>query len=646
MNTVTEGKERELPPDVNGEIVKIATSATLDLSLEVKQAFELKAEGKGAHSRERSSIESRTDLRIAATNEAMRADPTRTESAIKITDEIAKQWVDLDATDFGRIRSETRREFALDAIATHVKTSPEYAKELKDRAPSIAQAADSLNVARTKVEQQLTAEAAAARQQANIDAQAKQRQEAIEAAAVANLAAVRARESIKAAQDLPQPPGKNLSVASNISAEANLEARMRSFDWAYAQSDDAQVFSRGSKEFASMSKELEAFAKAEPAKANALWDEYAEHHKRPDYLSSEQVRPQIPVAQDKPIKRPIDDAEISPELLGRYIVSHEKRSMWDKGTTEFTYRSGEKQGHIAFVDSGKSLTTPGEDRATIRAMLDVAQAKNWKEVTLSGSEEFKRAAWLEANLHGLQARGYEPRQADKQLLQELQQSAKPANSITSIDREPIKTTSVERDTLSKAKQVDGDSLSPAAQTVVANSRQFLLSNDMGEAFTNATINELMGKLRSHEGQVIDHGPAPYKFDQDNESSYFVALNTPAGEQVIWGKGLQEAMLDRKIGEQIILQNFGKKDVVVSEKIRDGNGHVISSQPKNSQLNQWKAELSSRVTTKVQSAQRAEDSRPSFRVFDAAAPRPRAPQRREKEQSPQRTADVKPPARER
>ena len=38
------------------------------------------------------------------------------------------------------------------------------------------------------------------------------------------------------------------------------------------------------------------------------------------------------------------EEELSQALLTRYIVSHEKRGLFDKGATEFTLRSGEEQG--------------------------------------------------------------------------------------------------------------------------------------------------------------------------------------------------------------------------------------------------------------------------------------------------------------
>ena len=322
--------------------------------------------------------------------------------------------------------------------------------------------------------------------------------------------------------------------------------------------------------------------------------------------------------------------ELSQALLTRFIVSHEKRGLLDKGTTEFTFRNGDEQGRVAFVDAGKALSTEREDKATIRAMIEVATAKNWKEVTVSGTDDFKRNAWIEASLIGLQVRGYEPREADKQMLAELQQRNKPANVITAVEqehkrdqpREPARTPA---EPVAQRKHIDGDALTAHEKTVLDNSRAILDSKALGDQFTQAALRELEAKLRGERvyvGEIVDHGRAPYQFNKDNDDSYYVTLKTRAGEQVIWGKGLAEAMQERSAGEQIVLQNIGKRDVTVQERVRDAQGQVIGSRPKESQLNAWKSELLSRFSEKARTdvSNRSVARQPSLGVYDAKAPR--------------------------
>jgi Large polyvalent protein-associated domain 7 len=575
MNGITEGKDRSTPPDRNGEVIFVPTSAAVDLDLEVADASKLKDAGQGDALRARSSIESRTDLRLAATNEAMQADPNRSLSTILIKQETAQRWVDLDAADFGRIRSETRRETSLEAIAGHMRASPMYAEELKKRSPAIAESARELNEARAKIEQDLAVQAAEAQRKLDLAAREGVRQSTLDAAAMASLAAIRARETARVVEQLLKSP-----------------------DTSTQQLRDAQ----------------------QSLKAPPL-----------DGRVTAPNDPDIAAMAQRAIKRPVADDELSRELLTRYIVSHEKRGFLDKGSTEFTHRSGNHQGELAFVDTGKSLSTQLEDKSTIRAMVEVANAKNWKEVTVSGTDDFKRSAWLEASLNNLKVRGYEPREADKILLAELQDRYKPTNSITLSQKDRSQDApQINEPSQDHRKHIDGDALSAEQKATLDNSRAFLNSKEMGPAFTEQTVRELESRLRGERlyvGEILEHGPAPYKYDVDNDPSYFVVLKTPSGEQVIWGKGLAEAMHDQKIGEEIVLRNTGKQPVLVNERVRDAQGKVVDVRPKESQLNAWKAEALSRYSEKGRTAPepiRTTSRQPTLKVYDPKSERTPAP----------------------
>ena len=49
-------------------------------------------------------------------------------------------------------------------------------------------------------------------------------------------------------------------------------------------------------------------------------------------------------------------------------------------------------------------------------MVDVAEARNWKALRVSGNEDFKRMVWLEASVRGVKTLGYEPNTGDMELL--------------------------------------------------------------------------------------------------------------------------------------------------------------------------------------------------------------------------------------
>ena len=701
-NAITEGKDRELPPDRHGEIRRAPTPAAVDLRTEILEASRLKEAGQGEAMRIRSSIESRTDLRLAATNEAMRAEPTRSANTLVIEQETARRWADLDASDFGRIRSDSRRENALEAIAGHVRVSPEYAEELKKRSPVLADATRAINEKRTAVEREIKDEQLGRLVGASFDAKVSPHDEygfilSTRVPAIPSIAAPteqgayrRLGETAREIGDKPdhylrkylkddalkaienareKVEARPLDTASRAAGAAHelTEGGQRELakqDEARRERDAAAEQRKESINAAAQSRATLIDAAALAALASVRTRETArvaaQLASSPD-AATQQLRdaqlslkappldgrvtaandPDIAAQHARAIKRPVAEEDLSQALLTRYIVSREKQGLFDNGAAQFTFRSGEEQGRVAFVDAGKTLSTERDDKSTIRAMVEVAAAKNWKEITVSGTDDFRRNAWLEASLNGIKVRGYEPREADKQILAELQERHKPANAITALEREHKPQEQRAAVLLDPPrKHIDGDALTAQERTVLDNSRAILNSKALGEQFTEAALRELEAKLRGERvyvGEIVNHGKAPYQFDKNNNENYYVTLRTRSGDQVIWGKGLSEAMQDRHAGEQIVLQNVGRRDVIVDERVRDAQGQVVGTRPKESHLNAWKSELLSRFSEKARSdfANRAADRQPSLGVYDAKASRtlvqPAAPARTPEQQ---------------
>jgi hypothetical protein len=66
----------------------------------------------------------------------------------------------------------------------------------------------------------------------------------------------------------------------------------------------------------------------------------------------------------------------------------------------------------AFSDRGIKLATRGDHPEVIRSLVDIAFARDWKSITVKGSESFRHAAWLEAAGKGLKVAGYQPTPLD------------------------------------------------------------------------------------------------------------------------------------------------------------------------------------------------------------------------------------------
>lgn len=87
------------------------------------------------------------------------------------------------------------------------------------------------------------------------------------------------------------------------------------------------------------------------------------------------------------------------------------------------------------VFHGKTLKAARDDTDTIRTMVEVAKARNWKEISVRGSDAFRRNVWIEASLNGIGVRGYEARDLDRQMLAGIQQRSQQAHH-PSMENDP------------------------------------------------------------------------------------------------------------------------------------------------------------------------------------------------------------------
>jgi Large polyvalent protein-associated domain 7 len=84
------------------------------------------------------------------------------------------------------------------------------------------------------------------------------------------------------------------------------------------------------------------------------------------------------------------------------------------GLTEYRFRGDTSR--LAFTESTFRLATDTNSPSVARSMVDVAQARNWQSLRVTGSEDFRRLVWLEAAARGVKTLGYEPTPADLERL--------------------------------------------------------------------------------------------------------------------------------------------------------------------------------------------------------------------------------------
>lgn len=68
---------------------------------------------------------------------------------------------------------------------------------------------------------------------------------------------------------------------------------------------------------------------------------------------------------------------------------------------------------VAFEDRGNRLETKSDNEQIAESMVRIAESRGWDEIKVSGSETFRREAWLEAAARGMHVKGYTPNEQDK-----------------------------------------------------------------------------------------------------------------------------------------------------------------------------------------------------------------------------------------
>ena len=218
-----------------------------------------------------------------------------------------------------------------------------------------------------------------------------------------------------------------------------------------------------------------------------------------------------------------------------------------------------QDGARAFEDRGRRLTTPSENTEVIRSLIAIAEARGWDDITVTGTERFRRSAWQEATLSGLTVHGYRPSAFEQaRIVQLLSRSASPLERAHEAATEP------------SAVADRGGAPVPAPPERPRRDA----STPEGPIF----------------GELIERGRAPYRFDPHEDISYFVKLKTASGERTVWGRDLErafeESITNPTVGDEIGLRAAGRDRVTVKSRERDENGQVLSEHDLATHRNRW------------------------------------------------------------
>lgn len=98
-----------------------------------------------------------------------------------------------------------------------------------------------------------------------------------------------------------------------------------------------------------------------------------------------------------------------PEKVGEHYV---------RSDTGNAYKSAHREDKIEFVDRGNRMHAYFPISAfTTRSMVEIAEARGWKELEVTGVDKFKQSVYVEAATRGIGVKGYEPTQKDAEILQ-------------------------------------------------------------------------------------------------------------------------------------------------------------------------------------------------------------------------------------
>jgi len=276
-----------------------------------------------------------------------------------------------------------------------------------------------------------------------------------------------------------------------------------------------------------------------------------------------------------------------------------------------------KSETVHFEDKGRVLSTESNDRAVISHMVEVAKAKSWGELHLKGSEEFRREAWIAAEMAGLPSRGFKPTAQDHATLQAAHEAMRIGSGEKTANVNPKRENAIEfvtgapRDKavpkVDVAKDVAKPNLQPKGAEVVAPvgkdatvvAAAAVEAAVVGPAAASASGAEAPLKTAAEApqarpgvtaGVLLEHGPARFEHDPKKNPSYFVKVETSAGERTVWGLDLERAVKDSGIepGQRIALEKVGSKPALAVERKFDEQGREIEAKTIETQRNAWRA----------------------------------------------------------
>ena len=249
-----------------------------------------------------------------------------------------------------------------------------------------------------------------------------------------------------------------------------------------------------------------------PTKIELETAEPVEAKNEPERPAPEQEKSQANTGLDYTIPAHLQSRMVAVDVQRFRVMNHEM------GAHLLRYTAPDNPKTVLFEDKGKTLHTARDDKQTIQDMLDVAKAKGWDSIKISGSQEFKQQMWLEAESRGIATKGYKPSPEDLTIL-ERRREERATNSIAEAEKLKQQSAMPERPD-STTKTIPTEAMK-AADTVKAHATQAQQTNapkpsDTAKAQYESKLatlpTEQQHKARFYERQALAamrHMPAEF-----------------------------------------------------------------------------------------------------------------------------------------
>lgn len=238
--------------------------------------------------------------------------------------------------------------------------------------------------------------------------------------------------------------------------------------------------------------------------------------------------PRAEPEEASPKKRPDAAARAAERQAGAGGLPNEIRERFIGVDRQYYFPDGK----AAFTDHGTKLSTRSENIEVIRSLIAIAQAREWSEIKVTGTERFRKEAWFAARISGIEVRGYTPTEFEQERL------------VRAIAR---------REASPEANRSDPQARGEATrrQTPSTNAERAAAAPEESEPIN---------------GRLVDHGRATYRHDPKEPMSYYVRIETDRGDREIWGVDLERAFRESlsrpTLGDEVTARSYGRDPMTV------------------------------------------------------------------------------------